>query len=113
MKSYEEAAKQKQRLPWVTSPQSVCIFFRSPITLETASPGWMLVFTTSVSKVLKSFSCVYTVVNRTSELATYGIGVHHAGLGLEDRRSVEELFLGGTIRVLVATSVSYYQFPQI
>lgn len=73
----------------------------------------MLVFTTSVSKVLKSFSCVYTVVNRTSELATYGIGVHHAGLGLEDRRSVEELFLGGTIRVLVATSVSYYQFPQI
>ncbi|KAF7778611.1 hypothetical protein Agabi119p4_2956 [Agaricus bisporus var. burnettii] len=70
LKSYEEAAKQKQRLPWVTSPQLDARFHDK----------------------------------RLQELATYGIGVHHAGLGLEDRRSVEELFLGGTIRVLVATS---------
>lgn len=31
--------------------------------------------------------------------------MHHAGLGIEDRKLVEELFLEGTLRVLLATSV--------
>lgn len=49
------------------------------------------------------------MIDYIPDLATYGIGVHHAGLGIEDRKLVEELFLGGVIRVLVATSVSCYR----
>ena len=40
-----------------------------------------------------------------TELAKAGLGVHHAGLSLDDRRSTEELFLGGTLRIICATSV--------
>jgi superfamily II RNA helicase len=38
------------------------------------------------------------------ELAAAGIGAHNAGLSLEDRRAVEELFLNKILRVVVATS---------
>ncbi|KAK9846320.1 hypothetical protein WJX81_001437 [Elliptochloris bilobata] len=34
----------------------------------------------------------------------FGIGLHHAGLGEADRTLVEQLFVGGKIQVLVATS---------
>ncbi|KAH7911400.1 hypothetical protein BJ138DRAFT_1238398 [Hygrophoropsis aurantiaca] len=37
-------------------------------------------------------------------LAVMGIGVHHAGLNLQDKRLVEELFMKKTISVLLATS---------
>lgn len=40
-----------------------------------------------------------------AELALVGIGVHHAGLTLEDRRCTEELFLSKVLRVVVSTSV--------
>ena len=40
-----------------------------------------------------------------TELANCGIGVHHAGLSLDDRKTTEELFLGGLLRVICATSV--------
>lgn len=35
---------------------------------------------------------------------TFGVGIHHAGLSTSDRELVEKLFLGGQIRVLVATA---------
>ncbi|CAA7271574.1 unnamed protein product [Cyclocybe aegerita] len=41
---------------------------------------------------------------RLDELAAVGIGVHHAGLTLDDRRSTEQLYLKKVLRVLVATS---------
>ena len=41
-----------------------------------------------------------------AELVAAGLGVHHAGLSLEDRRTIEDLFLDGSIRVVCATSVS-------
>ncbi len=41
------------------------------------------------------------------ELAAAGIGAHHAGLDLSDRRLVEELFTNRVLRVVVATSVCY------
>lgn len=34
----------------------------------------------------------------------FGIGIHHAGLHPNDRKTVEELFLSGKIQVLVCTS---------
>ena len=40
-----------------------------------------------------------------SVLLEVGLGGHHAGLTLDDRRLTEELYLSGHIRVLVATSV--------
>ena len=39
-------------------------------------------------------------------LAAVGIGAHHAGLELSDKRLVEELFINRVLRVVVATSVS-------
>ncbi|KIY66335.1 P-loop containing nucleoside triphosphate hydrolase protein [Cylindrobasidium torrendii FP15055 ss-10] len=41
---------------------------------------------------------------RLTELSSYGVGVHHAGMSLGDRRAVEELFIERKIRVIVATS---------
>jgi len=41
------------------------------------------------------------------ELAAVGIGAHHAGLDLSDKRLVEELFMSRILRVVVATSVSW------
>ncbi|KAK0497004.1 hypothetical protein EDD18DRAFT_1462647 [Armillaria luteobubalina] len=41
---------------------------------------------------------------RLAEWASYGIGVHHAGLSLDDRRAVERLFLKGVLRIVIATS---------
>ncbi len=40
------------------------------------------------------------------EFATIGIGAHHAGLSMDDRRATEQLFLKKVLRILVATSVS-------
>ncbi|THH28499.1 hypothetical protein EUX98_g5689 [Antrodiella citrinella] len=37
-------------------------------------------------------------------LVLYGIGIHHAGMTLDDRRAIETLFLSGLLRVIVATS---------
>ncbi|KAK2466808.1 hypothetical protein APHAL10511_001066 [Amanita phalloides] len=36
--------------------------------------------------------------------AELGIGVHHAGLTLEDRRSVEDMFMKGFLQIIIATS---------
>ncbi|KAL5476424.1 HFM1_2 [Sanghuangporus weigelae] len=41
---------------------------------------------------------------RLEKLAKVGLGVHHAGLSLDDRRAIEELYLDGTLRVVCATS---------
>ncbi|KAF9469215.1 hypothetical protein BDZ94DRAFT_1181827, partial [Collybia nuda] len=41
---------------------------------------------------------------RLTEFASFGIGVHHAGLTLEDRRTTEDLYLKGTLRIITATS---------
>jgi ATP-dependent DNA helicase HFM1/MER3 len=44
------------------------------------------------------------------ELAAAGIGAHHAGLELSDKRLVEELFMNKVLRVVVATSVGLSAF---
>ncbi|KAJ7632951.1 Sec63 Brl domain-containing protein [Roridomyces roridus] len=41
---------------------------------------------------------------KLAEFAPFGIGIHHAGLTMDDRRSVEDLFLKGILRVVIATS---------
>lgn len=41
------------------------------------------------------------------ELVECGIGTHHAGMTLDDRRVIEDLFLQKLLRVIVATSVSF------
>ncbi|TFK76347.1 P-loop containing nucleoside triphosphate hydrolase protein [Pluteus cervinus] len=41
---------------------------------------------------------------RISDLATIGIGIHHAGMILDDRRLVEDLYLQKQLQVVVSTS---------
>ncbi|KAH9060008.1 P-loop containing nucleoside triphosphate hydrolase protein [Lactarius vividus] len=43
-------------------------------------------------------------VSTRKELAAAGIGAHHAGLELSDKRLVEELFTNRILRIIVATS---------
>ena len=38
------------------------------------------------------------------DLMPYGFGMHHAGMGLADRTSVQDLFAAGDLRVLVCTA---------
>lgn len=39
------------------------------------------------------------------ELVGVGIGIHHAGMTLDDRRTTEDLFLKSILKVVVCTSV--------
>ncbi|KXN92197.1 putative ATP-dependent DNA helicase HFM1 [Leucoagaricus sp. SymC.cos] len=78
IKAYEEAEKRKGRLPWVRA----------------------LRWYAATAVVEDSHAPMHPI-----ELAINGIGIHHAGLGIDDRRLVEDLFLDGTLRILVATSV--------
>ena len=47
------------------------------------------------------------------EFASAGIGVHHAGLTLDDRRTTEQLYLSKVLRILVATSVRVFGFVDV
>jgi len=38
------------------------------------------------------------------DLLPYGFGIHHAGMGVADRTSVQDLFADGSLRVLVCTA---------
>jgi pre-mRNA-splicing helicase BRR2 len=38
------------------------------------------------------------------EMLPYGIGIHHAGMKREDRQTVEDLFFGGHLRMIVSTA---------
>jgi len=53
-------------------------------------------FIESVAETIQDESLRHTL--------TFGIGLHHAGLSSKDRDTVERLFLGGEIQVLVATA---------
>ena len=48
----------------------------------------------------------YLISSSITELVSLGIGVHHAGLTTDDRRTVEELFLNKILRIVIATTVS-------
>lgn len=39
-----------------------------------------------------------------TRIVEYGVAIHHAGMDLDDRKSVEMLFLQGVIRVVVSTT---------
>ncbi|TRM59292.1 Sec63 Brl domain-containing protein [Schizophyllum amplum] len=41
---------------------------------------------------------------RLEDWASYGIGVHHAGLTMDDRRAIEDLYMNRKLRIVVATS---------
>ena len=40
-----------------------------------------------------------------TELLMSGVGVHHAGLEVQDRRLIEELFRGGKLAVLSRSTI--------
>ncbi|XP_061171634.1 probable ATP-dependent DNA helicase HFM1 [Saccostrea echinata] len=42
--------------------------------------------------------------NKLRDLVARGVGYHHAGLDVHDRKAIEEIFLEGQLMVLVATS---------
>ncbi|KAG6814547.1 hypothetical protein H0H92_000074 [Tricholoma furcatifolium] len=55
--------------------------------------------------VLQQYSTGKPIMDkRLTDLASIGIGIHHAGLSLDDRKATETLYLNGTLRVIVATS---------
>ena len=45
------------------------------------------------------------------ELSAAGVGVHHAGMTLDDRRVTEGLFLKSVLKVVVCTSVRAPRIP--
>ncbi|OSX65591.1 hypothetical protein POSPLADRAFT_1044921 [Postia placenta MAD-698-R-SB12] len=47
---------------------------------------------------------VNIVYHSRTELAAYGIGIHHAGMSMDDRRATEDLYLRKLLRILFATS---------
>lgn len=41
----------------------------------------------------------------SAELAACGVGIHHAGMAIEDRRATEDLYIKKVLRIVFATSV--------
>lgn len=58
-----------------------------------------------MSDMLAGKRALLLTPHNLKELANVGIGVHHAGLIMDDRKATEQLYLKGTLRVLIATSV--------
>jgi hypothetical protein len=50
-------------------------------------------------------SLAYLIV--CAELVAAGIGIHHAGLSMNDRRAVEDLYMKLVLKVIIATSVRH------
>ncbi|KAG8935054.1 Sec63 [Tulasnella sp. 417] len=75
-KEYKQCVEEKRKLPW------------------THSGRWCKL--KSVDGRFKD--------SQLNALLGSGVGVHHAGLSIEDRKLTEELYLTGQIRTLVATS---------
>ena len=106
VKDYEEASTKKESLPWTRPTRLVflpCTSWRRLIRLRRIN----CIFNDKrlggqLSR--KNLFCDH-LLNPSIELAVLGIGVHHAGLTTDDRRAIEDLYLKGSLRVVVATSV--------
>ena len=59
---------------------------------------------TAIFLVSPSASICSLMADRILVLAHTGVGIHHAGLTLEDRQLTENSFLNGTLKCLFATS---------
>lgn len=67
----------------------------------------------TIGKILRSDAASRAILEAESEavndqnlkdLMPYGFGIHHAGLSLADRTSVQDLFAAGNLQVLVCTA---------
>lgn len=67
----------------------------------------------TIGKIIRQSGAVKEILRAESEatkddnlkdLLPFGIGIHHAGLTAADRKTVEELFSEGAIRVLISTA---------
>ncbi|KAJ5626095.1 hypothetical protein N7510_002404 [Penicillium lagena] len=67
----------------------------------------------TIGQILRSDAASRAILSEEAEsvddpslkdLLPYGLGIHHAGLGLADRDSVQALFADGSIQVLVCTA---------
>ncbi|TEB26532.1 P-loop containing nucleoside triphosphate hydrolase protein, partial [Coprinellus micaceus] len=81
LKQYTELESRRTKLPWTRPPRQAPT--KSACDSRSPKPLWLLAYLGS---------------------KPFGIGVHHAGLDSEDRRSMEKLYIQRTLRVLVATS---------
>lgn len=105
LKEYEDATEKKKTLPWAR-PRRYAGFFSTPFNVLNDCLGLISLSMTRGSIVCSSsiFTRLLTYIDK--ELAVCGLGVHNAGMTMDDRRLTEELYLNGSLRVLVATSVS-------
>jgi ATP-dependent DNA helicase HFM1/MER3 len=111
MADYNKAVENKHGLPW-SLPKRCFAFFSGECNLMNLLESRRL-FKTGNSKVRRhSFpkQPPIDIFPSLLELAAAGIGAHHAGLDISDRRLVEELYLNGVLRVVVATSVGFSPF---
>ena len=99
-KEYEQA-RTHGILPWNCT--SLCVSLvpydfanRFPVHLEASKTTTFLVRP-------HTLTCS-PIAEQILVLAHAGIGIHHAGLTLEDRQLTEHLFLQGTLKCLFATS---------
>ncbi|THU96369.1 P-loop containing nucleoside triphosphate hydrolase protein [Dendrothele bispora CBS 962.96] len=74
-------------------------------TLQTYSVGKPILVFVSTRKGAEKTKQSLPWSKPANDLANIGIGVHHAGLSMDDRRHVEELYLGKTLRIVIATTV--------
>lgn len=107
LKDYTAATEKKQSVPWSRPTRytiSCSCFIERQLNIICR------IEQTFNNKNLESkwkfVSCLSKLYGCFLELAASGIGVHHAGLSIGDRRATETLYLNKILRVVVCTSVS-------
>lgn len=107
-KEYQDAQSKRRSLPWASPRMYLYLFLLFWANhLMFFATGLTTYSRTNVLQVCihlaNSDDTIWYIFHVA--LASAGIGVHNAGMALDDRRAVEDLYLKGTLRVIVSTSV--------
>jgi Helicase conserved C-terminal domain len=100
-RDYQQAKAQGGCLPWNCSSRYVRL---PPYDFADHFPVHLEAFKTITFPVSLSTLICSLMTELILGLAQTGVGIHHAGLMLEDRQLTENLFLHGTLKCLFATS---------
>lgn len=115
MQDFSESEQKRSSLPW-SHPTRLVLSYTFDITQVSVSRDQRLGHVFQDKRLNgRIWPLQNKILSRTlplTDLAAVGIGVHHAGISMEDRKATEQFYAKKVLRILVATSVcTFISFP--